>query len=108
MSGYWEPEIDRCVKRLAWIVSIFIWFIVGAIVWFEDEIRTLQEDDPLKLLMYFGGAVVLMAISSYINGGAIRRNHISPFLVRPLLLKQPIVWLTLIGTAITTVFVNTQ
>ena len=81
MWGYWGEDVKRCVRRLAWVISAFIGGIVASIVCLGDEIRSLQEEDPVQLLMYMGAAVLVMSIASYINGGAIRRDHISPFLV---------------------------
>lgn len=108
MPEYWKPDIERYVKRMAWIGSIFVWIIVGIIVGFEDAIAALQKDDPSRLLRYIGGSILMLAATGYINGSAVRRNKISPYLLPPLVLKQPIVWLTLIGVATTAVFQNTQ
>ena len=47
MSEYWKPDIERYVKRMAWIGSIFVWVIVGIIIRFEDAIAALQKDDCL-------------------------------------------------------------
>ena len=108
MPEYWKPDIERYVKRMAWIGSIFVWVIVGIIVRFDDAIAALQKDDPSRLFIYIGGSALILAVTGYINGGAVRRNKISPYLLPPLVLKQPIVWLTLIGVATTAVFQNTQ
>lgn len=53
MSEYWKPDIERYVKRMAWIGSIFVWVIVGIIIRFEDAIAALQKDDPSRLLIYW-------------------------------------------------------
>lgn len=108
MSKYWGPDIERYVKRMAWVSSIFVWVILGIIVKFKDNISAIQKDDPSRLLAYIGTLIVILAVTGYINGGVIRRSRISPYLLPPLLLNESIVRLTLIGVATAAVFLNTQ